>query len=89
MGWGDYHAYEFIVQGERIMNPEGAKPSIFHGKLISTTEVCLYERLKRVGHKFQYIYDFGDNWEHEIIFEKRLPFDENQPHFFQRQICSG
>jgi hypothetical protein len=79
MGWGDYHAYEFIVKGERIMNPESAKPSIFHGKLISTTEVCLYDRLKRVGGKFQYIYDFGDNWEHEIIFEKRLPFDENQP----------
>ena len=79
MGWSDYHAYEFIVQGERIMNPEGAKPSIFHEKLTSTTEVCLYDRLKRVGGKFQYIYDFGDNWEHEILFEKRLPFDENQP----------
>jgi hypothetical protein len=79
MGWSDYHMYEFIVRGERIMNPEGAKPSIFHEKLTSTTEVCLYERLKRVGHKFQYIYDFGDNWEHEILFEKRLPFDENQP----------
>jgi len=79
MGWDDYHAYKFIVQGESIMNPEGAKPSPFHKKLTSTTEVCLYERLKRVGHKFQYIYDFGDNWEHEIVFEKRLPFDENQP----------
>jgi hypothetical protein len=79
MGWDDYHAYEFIVKGESIMNPEGAKPSPFHGKLTSTTEVFLYQRLKRVGHKFEYIYDFGDNWEHEIVFEKRFPFDENQP----------
>jgi hypothetical protein len=79
MGWEDYHVYEFIVRGERIVNPEGAKPSLFHDKLTSTIEVSLDQRLKRIGSKFQYIYDFGDNWEHEIIFEKRLPFDENQP----------
>ena len=79
MGWGNYHAYEFVVRGERIVNPEGAKPTIFHGKLPATTEVALCQQLKRIGLKFTYIYDFGDNWEHEVLFEKRFPFDENQP----------
>ena len=79
MGWDGYHPYEFVVKGERIVNPDGAKPSLFHDVMTSTEDVCLNERLRRVGQKFEYIYDFGDNWEHEIVFEKRLPFDENQP----------
>ncbi len=31
--------------------------------------------LKRARSKFHYIYDFGDNWEHEIIVEKITPLD--------------
>jgi len=28
--------------------------------------------------KFQYIYDLGDNWEHEILFKKIVEPDPNQ-----------
>jgi len=37
--------------------------------------VSLRDVLKRARSKFHYIYDFGDNWEHEIIVEKITPLD--------------
>jgi hypothetical protein len=33
--------------------------------------------LARVGSKIRYTYDFGDNWEHDVVLEKRLPADPN------------
>ena len=28
------------------------------------------------GAKFDYVYDFGDHWEHEILVEKILPLEK-------------
>jgi len=33
--------------------------------------------LKKEKEKIVYGYDFGDNWEHDIILEKILPIDNN------------
>ena len=34
--------------------------------------------LSRVGSKATYLYDFGDDWQHGIVLEKRLPVDPNR-----------
>ena len=51
----------------------GADASLFGEESPYGNEVCLYEMLNRVGQKFLYIYDFADDWQHGIVFEKRLP----------------
>jgi hypothetical protein len=45
------------------------------GHKIDESDVALQEVLRRVGAKAVYTYDFGDNWQYEIVLEKRLPAD--------------
>jgi hypothetical protein len=42
-------------------------------------------RLGRRSHSLTYQYDFGDNWQHEIILEKLLPAGSGP----SRPICLG
>jgi hypothetical protein len=80
MGWENEHLYEFVIGEERLShNPfEDFIGSFRSSGQASSLDVLLSDRLKRVGKKFLYIYDFGDNWEHEIVFEKRTPFAGDQ-----------
>lgn len=39
--------------------------------------------LKKEKDKLQYDYDFGDNWEHTVVLEKILPFDDK----LQYPVC--
>ncbi|MEA3487299.1 MAG: plasmid pRiA4b ORF-3 family protein [Thermodesulfobacteriota bacterium] len=70
MGWKDYHLHEFTIGKKRYTEwPEykddGAKDGRYHlGALI-----------KQKGRIFHYQYDFGDNWEHEIILEDSRYFN--------------
>src|SRR5690606_3792295 len=32
----------------------------------------------RASERFGYLYDFGDNWDHDIVIEKILPLDETK-----------
>jgi len=65
MEWQDYHLYEFVIRGERYEEQhdeaEGLDPApVTLGSL----------RLEK-GERFEYTYDFGDGWEHEIVVERR------------------
>ena len=70
MGWKDYHLHEFTIGKKRYTEwPEykddGAEDGKYHlGNLI-----------KQKGRTFNYLYDFGDSWEHEIILEDSRYFD--------------
>ena len=64
-GWWDYHLHEFEINGARygIDDGEGWQPP--------KDERCA--RLSTVaedGSSFLYVYDFGDNWRHQIVIEK-------------------
>ncbi len=78
MGWEMSAPYEFIIKGKRVLMPEEG-PYIFDssGETLYAGETFLQDVLKRAGQKFKYIYDYEDNWVHELIFEKRLPEDES------------
>ena len=67
MGWEWDHLHEFAARGMRIGVPDdngwGRQP-------IEDQRQWTLERLYKGRGKFQYVYDFGDHWSHEIRIEK-------------------
>jgi hypothetical protein len=73
-GWWDYH--EFRIGGLSRRNAEVGEPE-FEGDARSFDEnaVRLLDFDRNEGLRFLYIYDFGDDWEHVIEFERLLTLD--------------
>ncbi len=84
MGWEDDHLHEFR-KGRLVFE----RPQPMSGFMDETTEderaIRLGSVLGRVGAKFEYTYDFGDNWEHGIVLEKQLAADPN----VMTPVCTG
>jgi hypothetical protein len=79
MGWEGEHMHEFSI-GRRQMRRRVLMPPVENE---STTH--LSSLLGRVGAQATYTYDFGDNWEHGIVLEKRLSADPNTAY----PVCAG
>ena len=78
MGWWNAHLFEFEVGGYMIGTTEDDWDT---ENTLESKEVKLSRLIDTEKMKFGYLYDFGDNWEHEIIVEKiSLPEkDKNYP----------
>ncbi len=64
MGWEDCHLHMFTIGNKRYTEyPESKDDGLECGKY------RLGELVKQKGRTFRYIYDFGDDWEHELILE--------------------
>ena len=74
MGWDDYHLHVFSDGRTQYgrPNPELA----FRDERTAT----LGELLPREGGRARYTYDFGDDWEHEIVVEKLLAAEPGVPY---------
>jgi hypothetical protein len=72
IGWTDSHLHQFEIDGEGY-----SCPSPFGGDeymdTIDSTNVWLSEVIRGKGTKFDYLYDFGDSWEHTIKVEAVEP----------------
>lgn len=66
-GWDDYHLFEFRYKNIPISLPE----KVGRWTVKDAEIIKLNDFIKKEG-KFRYIYDYGDNWEHEIVVEKIL-----------------
>jgi hypothetical protein len=68
MGWENYHLYGFYINGLEY------SPADDFLYLEQNAEDATSIKLKEFGFKkndeFQYIYDYGDSWEHTIKIEK-------------------
>jgi hypothetical protein len=68
MGWENCHLYRF-----QISETQYADQSLFDGDFegIDSRKVKLSDVLPEDGNRFRFLYeyDFGDGWEHEILFE--------------------
>ncbi|MGI9950781.1 plasmid pRiA4b ORF-3 family protein [Moorellaceae bacterium AZ2] len=71
MDWGDYHLYEFRIGDTYYGIPDPDFEELHRVK--SARSVKLNQVVPSEGFKFLYVYDFGDNWQHEIVVEKILP----------------
>lgn len=75
MGWTNSHLHEFNMKELRIgpffdgLELEGNE------ELIDETTVQLGDVITQADTSFQYTYDFGDSWEHEVTIEQWLQAD--------------
>lgn len=79
----DYHLYAFDI-GERRFeapDPEAEEPSE------DSTIATLAALGLRAGSRFEYVYDFGDNWVHDVLVEQHLPMPaESSPDWSPRLV---
>jgi len=75
MGWTNSHLYEFYINGYRIAEPNEEFDDDFGEKSVDDSTVTLDSIITYTKVKFEYTYDFGDSWEHQIVVEKFLPYN--------------
>ncbi|MEA3331225.1 MAG: SEC-C metal-binding domain-containing protein [Campylobacterota bacterium] len=76
--WEDYHMFMFYAKDRRYTSSEMIEESMFGDACeLVASQYTISEELENEKDKIKYIYDFGDSWEHQIVLEKILPFDEN------------
>jgi hypothetical protein len=73
MGWFNCHLHLFEIQGIEYGEPEPAYDwHVQDEEKIKLSRVATKEKFK-----FRYLYDMGDDWEHDVLLEKILPADPN------------
>lgn len=74
MGWENSHLHQFIIGGKEFGEPDSEfddfGPGTFNEKKFKLNNV-----VKKEKQRFEYQYDFGDDWRHDILIEKILPLD--------------
>ena len=68
-GWEDYHMHCFSSERDQFGVPD---PEL---GFIDERRVTFGEVIGGLGDQLLYTYDFGDNWQHEIVIEKLLNAD--------------
>ncbi|AMV32063.1 Plasmid pRiA4b ORF-3-like protein [Pirellula sp. SH-Sr6A] len=71
MGWTNSHLHRFDIEGKRYGDPELLDDGFEDFECVDSTKTNLSRVLPKTGKRFgfKYKYDFGDGWEHEILFE--------------------
>ena len=67
MGWDDTHLHDFAIGGERFGDPSTTDD------VTSEDGMTLNGVVKSGVNRFRYTYDFGDDWEHDVLVEKAPP----------------
>lgn len=80
-GWWNYHLHQFAIEGVRYgpLPPDEMAFDLDMG-MEDESKVRLSDLLPRSGRRTRWLYeyDFGDGWEHEILFEGYPPKQEGQ-----------
>jgi pRiA4b ORF-3-like protein len=63
-GWTDSHLHQFVVAGRTYGQPDD-----FDEAVEDESGVTLAKTLGTRTKRFLYVYDFGDNWEHDVVVE--------------------
>ena len=70
MGWNDSHLHKFNVEDREIGNAE-FRLDDYCDDAEDEREITLED----VAPSFEYEYDFGDGWVHDVHIEKEVPYD--------------
>lgn len=75
-GWENYHLYQFSPKGwgsEPVIgvpDPSGFESPFDKMKELNSAKTKLSDIFTKEKQKYTYVYDFGDDWLHEITLEK-------------------
>lgn len=71
MGWQDYHLHQFTIAGRAygVPDPEGER------EVIDERTIRLRDLDLSTTARFEYLYDFGDDWRHVLNLEEVLQCD--------------
>jgi pRiA4b ORF-3-like protein len=78
MGWTDSHLHQFEKGGKNWGVP--AWDEFKELDLIDEKKPQVAEVLRREGEALKYQYDFGDDWEHEVVLERVMPANGRPSH---------
>jgi hypothetical protein len=79
-GWTDSHLHQFVVAGETY-----GRPDDFDETVVDEAAVTLGNAVGTRTKRFLYVYDFGDNWEHEVAVENIVAGNSGS----DRPLCLG
>ena len=68
MGWSNSHLHLFEKDGICYCHPDHFGPD--EVPPIDESKASLQNVLREVGQQMVYQYDFGDNWEHDVVLEE-------------------
>jgi len=71
MGWTNSHLHQFHIAGKRYGNPQHLDDGFGDVECVNSKKIKLSQFVPsdRKKFKFRYEYDFGDGWEHDVLFE--------------------
>ncbi len=74
MGWTNSHLHQFEIDGERYGDPELLDDGFEGFECVDSTVIRISEIVPKESKRFRFLYeyDFGDCWQHEVIFEGYL-----------------
>lgn len=64
MGWEGYHLHMFEIADLRIGTPDEDDDDVIDERRITVKQL-----LPRAGSQVRWAYDFGDNWQHDVVVE--------------------
>lgn len=67
MGWTDSHLHEFTIREKRYAPPDEGD-QLLEVETFDESKFRL-NQLLQTGDAFEYLYDFGDSWQHQITVE--------------------
>jgi len=78
MGWMNSHLHQFIINGVTHGDPELLDDGWEETPPVNSRRIKLSKIVPKDGKRFsfKYEYDFGDGWEHEILFEGFTPSEK-------------
>src|SRR5216683_1808140 len=74
MGWTNSHLHQFVADGVYYGQPD-REWAAENTEMMNEKRHTVADLTPTVKARFAYEYDFGDNWEHEVVLEKTLPPD--------------
>ncbi|GAB4158221.1 MAG: hypothetical protein Tsb009_35360 [Planctomycetaceae bacterium] len=80
MGWENSHLHQFEVDGERYCNPKYFDDGLEEYECIDSTRTKISDLVDfhEPRFTFLYVYDMGDFWKHEIVFEGVKPAERGK-----------
>ena len=72
LGWTDSHLHQFEKDGKYwgVPDDDGFEDDV---EVIDESRVPVGKVLLAEGDSMVYVYDFGDNWRHQVVLEKIVP----------------